>query len=68
LTGVGIDERPKTVEAKARVGGWEGDAIESAGKNAYIAIFVDRKTKLLLAKIMPLPAPSSPYPRRGGTP
>jgi hypothetical protein len=34
-------------------GDWEGDTIESAGKNAYIATFVDRKTKLLLAKIMP---------------
>jgi IS30 family transposase len=30
-----------------------GDTIESAGKNAYIATFVDRTTKLLLAKIMP---------------
>jgi IS30 family transposase len=34
-------------------GDWEGDAIESAGKNACIAAFADRKTKLLLAKIMP---------------
>jgi IS30 family transposase len=25
------------------VGDWEGDTIESAGKNAYIATFVDRK-------------------------
>jgi IS30 family transposase len=50
---VSIDERPKIVEEKSRVGDWEGDTIESAGKNAYIATFVDRKTKLLLAKIMP---------------
>jgi IS30 family transposase len=50
------------------VGDWEGDTIESAGKNAYIesvhkvtdfmdrlyiAAFVDRKTKLLPAKVMP---------------
>jgi IS30 family transposase len=27
--------------------------IENAGKSAYIVTFVDRKTKLLLAKIMP---------------
>jgi IS30 family transposase len=27
--------------------------IESAGKSAYIATFVDRKTKFLLAKVMP---------------
>jgi IS30 family transposase len=50
---VSIDERPKIGEEKSRVGDWEGDTIESAGKNAYIATFVDRKTKLLLAEIMP---------------
>jgi IS30 family transposase len=43
-----IDERPKIVEEKSRVGDWEGDTVESAGKNAYIATFVNRKTKLLL--------------------
>jgi IS30 family transposase len=47
------NERPNIVEGKPRAGDWEGDAIESAGKNAYIAAFVDRKTKALLAKIMP---------------
>jgi IS30 family transposase len=50
---VSIDERPIIVEEKSRVGDWEGDTVESAGKNAYIATFVDRKTKLLPAKIMP---------------
>jgi IS30 family transposase len=50
---VSIDERPKIVEEKSRMGDWEGDTVESAGKNAYIATFVDRKTKFLLAKLMP---------------
>jgi IS30 family transposase len=50
---VSIEERPKIVEEKARIGDWEGDTVESAGKNAYIATFVDRKSKFLLAKIMP---------------
>jgi IS30 family transposase len=50
---VSIDERPKIVEEKSRVGDWEGDTIESSGKNAYIATFVDRKTKFLLAKLLP---------------
>ena len=50
---VSIDERPKIVEEKSRSGDWEGDTVESAGKSAYIATFVDRKTKFLLAKIMP---------------
>ena len=53
LDRVCIDERPKIVEEKSRIGDWEGDTIESAGKNAYIATFVDRNTKFLLAKIMP---------------
>jgi IS30 family transposase len=35
------------------VGDGEGDTVERAGKNGYIATFVDRKTKFLLAKIMP---------------
>jgi IS30 family transposase len=53
LDRVSIDERPKIVEQKSRVGDWEGDTVESAGKDAYIATFADRKTKFLLAKIMP---------------
>jgi IS30 family transposase len=50
---ISIDERPKIVDEKSRIGDWEGDTVESAGKNAYIATFVDRNAKLLLAKIMP---------------
>jgi IS30 family transposase len=50
---ISIEKRPKIVEAKNRVGDWEGDTVESAGKSAYIATFVDRKTKFLLAKLMP---------------
>jgi IS30 family transposase len=53
LDRVSIDQRPNIVEEKVRVGDWEGDTVESAGKNAYIATFVDRKTKVLLAKLMP---------------
>jgi IS30 family transposase len=50
---ISIDECPKTVEEKSRTGDREDDTIESVGKNAYIATFVDRKTKFLLAKLMP---------------
>jgi IS30 family transposase len=53
LDRVSIDERPKVVEEKSRAGDWEGDTIESAGKSAYVATFVDRKTKFLPAKVMP---------------
>jgi IS30 family transposase len=50
---VSIDERPEIVEEKSRAGDWEGDTIESAGKNASIAAFAGLNTKVLLANIMP---------------
>jgi IS30 family transposase len=50
---VSIDERPKIVEEKTRAGGWEGDTIESAGKNACIATFAGRTTKRILARLVP---------------
>jgi IS30 family transposase len=46
------DERPKIVEEKSHMGDRKGDAIESTGKNACTATFVDRKTKPLPAKIL----------------
>jgi IS30 family transposase len=48
---VSIDERPKAVEQKPRMGDWEGGAIESAGKMTYIAAFADRKTKFFRRKL-----------------
>jgi IS30 family transposase len=54
ITGrISIDERPDVVEQKSRAGDREGDTVERAGKSAYMATFVDRKTKFLLAKPMP---------------
>jgi IS30 family transposase len=44
-----IDDRPAIVECKTRCGDWEGDTIEGAGKKGYVATFVDRKTKFLVA-------------------
>jgi IS30 family transposase len=44
-----IDDRPIIVEEKTRCGDWEGDTIEGAGKKGYVATFVDRKTKYLVA-------------------
>jgi transposase, IS30 family len=44
-----IDERPAIVEEKVRLGDWEGDTVEGGGKKGYIATFVDRCTKLLIA-------------------
>jgi transposase, IS30 family len=44
-----IDARPDIVEEKTRCGDWEGDTIEGASKKGYVATFVDRKTKYLVA-------------------
>lgn len=44
-----IEYRPAIVEEKTRCGDWEGDTIEGAGKKGYVATFVDRKTKYLVA-------------------
>ena len=44
-----IDDRPRLVEDKIRRGDWEGDTVEGAKKQGYIATFVDRSTKYLLA-------------------
>jgi IS30 family transposase len=47
------DTRPETVDQKIRVGDWEGDTVEGAGKTACIATFVDKTTKLLRGKVVP---------------
>jgi len=44
-----IDDRPEIVDQKTRSGDWEGDTIEGAGKKGYVATFVDRRTKYLVA-------------------
>ena len=44
-----IDHRPAIADEKARIGDWEGDTIEGCGKKGYVATFVDRKTKFLVA-------------------
>jgi len=49
---VDIQERPKIVESKSRMGDWEGDTIIGAGQQGVILSLVDRKSKFtLLAKM-----------------
>lgn len=48
-----IDERPPIVETKGRRGDWEGDIVEGKGRQGYIATFVDRKSKYLVAYRLP---------------
>ncbi|MBI3331728.1 IS30 family transposase [Candidatus Peregrinibacteria bacterium] len=45
-----IDERPKIVDAKKRYGDWESDLVVG---NGAIATFVERKSKLLRAALLP---------------
>lgn len=44
-----IDSRPSIVELKSRRGDWEGDTIEGARKEGYVATWVDRSKKYLVA-------------------
>lgn len=44
-----IDERPKIVETRKRVGDWEGDTIVGQEKTIHVLTHVDRKSGKLLA-------------------
>lgn len=45
-----IDERPKVVETRSRMGDWEGDTVHGAKKSGYIATLVERKSGYLVAR------------------
>lgn len=44
-----IDDRPPIVELKKRRGDWEGDTVEGARKKGYVATWVNRGQKYLVA-------------------
>jgi IS30 family transposase len=46
---VPISERPLEVAEKLQGGHWEGDTVEGGGKRGYMATYVERKTKYLIA-------------------
>ncbi len=48
-----IDERPKIVERRGRIGDFEGDTIQGRDKRVRIVSFVDRKTGYLIAFLLP---------------
>lgn len=48
-----IHERPQAVEAKARLGDFEGDTVYGGVGKGCAVTFVDRKSKLLVAAIAP---------------
>jgi len=45
---VDIDERPKVVDEKQRLGDWEGDTVEGAKGSGYLTTMVDRKSQYLV--------------------
>jgi len=51
---VDIDERPKIVEEKSRIGDWEGDTIIGANHKGAIVSVVDRASKLTVLKKVPV--------------
>jgi transposase, IS30 family len=45
-----IDTRPAVVEARSRIGDWEGDTIVGLEKNQHILTLVERKSKYLKSR------------------
>lgn len=48
-----IDERPKVVDRRGRLGDWEGDTMLGRDKRVRIATFVDRRSGYLIAYLLP---------------
>jgi IS30 family transposase len=48
-----IDERPKIVERRSRLGDWEGDTVMGRDKRVRIVTFVDRRSGYLIAFLLP---------------
>jgi len=49
---VSIHQRPSVIEARHRVGDWEGDTIVGRAHSGYVATFVDRRSGYLVASRM----------------
>lgn len=45
---IGIEKRPKVVEARRRIGDWEADTVIGRGRQAALVSLVERKSKLTL--------------------
>ena len=48
-----IDERPRIVERRGRIGDWEEDTLMGRDKRVRIVSFVDRRTGYLIAFLLP---------------
>jgi IS30 family transposase len=45
---IDIEQRPKEVDEKQRLGDWEGDTVEGAKGSGYLTTMVDRKSQFLV--------------------
>lgn len=50
---ISIDQRPKTVQARKRIGHWEGDSLVSRKSLVALNSLVERKTRLLMLTKLP---------------
>ncbi len=47
---VGIEQRPEIVEARDRLGDWEGDTVVGKGRSGYVLTNVERASRYLVAR------------------
>jgi len=50
---VSIDERSEVVDARSRLGDWEGDTVVGKGRSGYVATCVERASRYLVARKQP---------------
>ena len=50
---VGIDERPKVVDQKSRIGDWEGDTVIGKNHRGALVTLAERKSRYVLAAQVP---------------
>jgi IS30 family transposase len=52
---VGIEHRPEVVDARERLGDWEGDTVVGKGRSGYVLTNVDRASRYLLTRKLERP-------------
>lgn len=50
---VSIEDRPKVVDGRSRLGDWEGDTVVGKARSGYVVTCVDRASRYLVARKQP---------------